>query len=104
MDRAESVLEAVDRSIDAGIAAGTIDAGKQAGLIAVTRKIARNMDEPGWPIVLVGDSEKMDNINGPLLIKYLEVLGLTVEPPKKKTRRNSLDEVRGKFTEATVKR
>lgn len=98
-----SVLESVNRSIEAGIAAGTIDAAKQAGLIAVARKIANNMDEPMWPIVMVGDTEKMDTVNGPLLIKYLEVLGLTIEPPKRKTKTSKLDEVRGKFTEATIK-
>lgn len=99
-----SVLESVNESIEAGIAAGIIDPGKQAGLIAVARKIARNMDEPGWPIVLVGDTEKLDTVNGPLLIKYLDVLGLTIEPPKKKTKTSKLDEVRGKFTEATVQK
>ena len=99
----DSVLESVNRSIESGISAGIIDPGKQAGLIAVARKIASNMDAPNWPLIWVGESEKLDTVNGPLLIKYLEVLGLTIEPPKKKTKTSKLDEVRGKFTEATIK-
>ena len=99
----DSVLESVNQSIEAGISAGIIDQGKQAGLIAVARKIASNMDTPNWPLIWVGESEKLDTVNGPLLIKYLEVLGLTIEPPKKKTKTSKLDEVRGKFTEATIK-
>lgn len=71
-----STYKALNTSIGRAVNAGRIDPAAQAALISAARKLARVMDEPGWPIV----SGKYDNVSPALLLKYCDALGIVPEP------------------------
>lgn len=78
MNRGGTVYRALNRSIDKAVEAGTVDRDAQAALIAAARKVARVMDEPGWPIIGQGGSAggRFDNVSPGTLLKYCEALGI----------------------------
>lgn len=68
-----SVLSKFNKSVKVGIEAGRIDKDKNGAVIEAAKKIARMMDEPGWPIV----RGKVDNVSPSVFLKYCETLGIT---------------------------
>lgn len=97
--REGSVSEALDRSVAAAISAGRIDADEQAALIAVARKVAGQMDDPGWPIICKdrNGNGKLDNVSASVMLKYCEALGICPDLAKEDRKRNrsELDRLRG---------
>ena len=92
----ESVLDAVNESIDAALRDGRIDRRAQAAQIATMRKVAALMDEPGWPVVDADGSGKgrFDNVSPSTLLKFCEALGLNPEPRKAEKKGGGLDSLR----------
>ena len=94
----KTVLAALDESISAAVESGRIDAGAQAALIAVARKVAELMDEPDWPIICkdADGKGKLDNVSPSVLLKYCEALGVCPELSKaeKKEVRSRLSKMR----------
>ena len=72
-----SVLSKFNKSVKAGIEAGRIDKDRNGAIIEAAKKIAKTMDEPGWPIV----RGKVDNVSPSVFLRYCETLGIT-EPGK----------------------
>ena len=68
-----SVLSKFNRSVKIGIESGRIDKFKNGAVIEAGKKIAKMMDEPGWPIV----RGKVDNVSPSIFLKYCETLGIT---------------------------
>lgn len=68
-----SVLSKFNKSVKIGIEAGRIDKFKNGAVIEAGKKIAKMMDEPGWPIV----RGKVDNVSPSIFLKYCETLGIT---------------------------
>lgn len=68
-----SVLSKFNKSVKVGIEAGRIDKEKNGAVIEAAKKIAKMMDEPGWPIV----RGKVDNVSPSVFLKYCETLGIT---------------------------
>lgn len=92
----ETMLEAVDAAITAALASGFIDAEAQAVQIAVMRKTAALMDEPGWPVVDADGSGKgrFDNVSPSTLLKCCDALGLNPLKVEVRERRGQLAEMR----------
>ena len=74
-----AVYRALNESIKAASAAGELDIVKHGATIASARKVARLMDEPGWPIIADG---RFDNVSPALFLKYCQALGFTPEESK----------------------
>ena len=68
-----SVLSKFNKSVKNGIERGVIDKDRNAAVIEAAKKLARMMDEPGWPIV----RGKVDNVSPSIFLKYCEKLGIT---------------------------
>lgn len=86
-----SVYAALNRSVKAAAAAGRIDLDAQAALVAAARKVARVMDEPGWPVV----GGRFDNVSPSMLLKYCDALGIAPDGAPAKPARSALDGMRG---------
>ena len=80
--KAVSMSHAVEETISAALADGRIDERAQAVQIAVMRKTAAVMDEPGWPIIGTenGGNGRFDNVSPSTLLKCCDALG--IDPPK----------------------
>lgn len=96
--KGKTVLAALDESISAAVESGKIDAGAQAALIAVARKVAALMDKPDWPIVCkdADGKGKLDNVSPTTLLKYCEALGVCPElaPSERKAVKSRLSKMR----------
>ena len=68
-----SVYSKFNRSVRKGIEAGRIDKEKHGAIIEAGKKIAKMMDDPGWPII----KGKIDNVSPSVFLKYCETLGIT---------------------------
>lgn len=89
-----SVYAALNRSVDLAVEDGKISRTEHGALIAAARKVARVMDEPGWPIICGG---KFDNVSPATLLKYCQTLGITpdVEQPSAKEVKSKLQVLKG---------
>ena len=79
MNDEDSLTEAFETSLDAAIEAGTIDPTAQAALIVATRKLAQSIDN---------DSEKSANVKFPVMLKYLDALGMLPSREKESTQQS----------------
>ena len=67
------VLDQTQRSINAAIADGSLDASISAGPIAAVLKVAEAIDDPDFPYA----GGRLDNVSLPTYLKYCDALGLT---------------------------
>lgn len=70
MSEKQSLADALETSIAAAIEAGRIDARAQAAPIEAARKLAESID---------ADCEKSANVKFPVMLKYMEALGMIPE-------------------------
>lgn len=68
-----SVLSKFDAAVSDAVKKGVITRTRQGPLISAGRKIAKVMDDPGWPII----KGKVDNVSPSVFLKYCEALRLT---------------------------
>lgn len=98
MNSGGTVYRALNKSIEKAVEAGRIDKDAQAALIAAARKVARVMDEPGWPIIFPDGKGggKFDNVSPATLLKYCEALGISPKEAKEaaKPKRSALADAR----------
>lgn len=89
------VYSALNRSIEAAVKAGKLNREEHGVIIAAARKVARVIDEPGWPIICGG---KFDNVSPTTLLKYCQTMGITpeVEQPKAAEVKSKLQILQGK--------
>lgn len=85
------VLSKFNKSIKAEIEAGRIDANIQGPIIEAAKKVARVMDQKGWPMV----NGKVDNVSPSVFLKYCEKLGLTPDKIAKPADKNTTMRVLG---------
>jgi len=67
-----SVEESFDKSVNAAIEAGILDAEAHGAAIEAARKLAQMMDGSEWPMV----NGKLDNVSPGVFLKYCAALGI----------------------------
>ena len=78
MAKQGAVYRALNESINAAAEAGRLDKKAHAAIIAVSRKVARVMDDPDWPVI-DRDAQgkgKLDNVSPSVLLRYCEAMGI----------------------------
>ncbi len=74
MTASPKVETAFNASVREAVKNGRIDRKTHGAAIAAARKLARALDEPGWPELPSG---KVDNVTPATFLRYCEALGLT---------------------------
>lgn len=73
MAASPKVETAFNASVREAVKNGKIDRKTHGAAIAAARKLARTLDEPGWPEMPSG---KVDNVTPATFLRYCEALGL----------------------------